>query len=249
MSASTSRPRAVFSIPPPPPIDPLDVFVSLEHRLFTSRERSGEDESSGGARTYFVPPIIDTNRDTMPGLYRFAERTNTGHLADEHVAALFVCIRLFGDAWRDYAPAVRNKQWIASLEEFRRRNARGPCAAELLEISRVFRVFLRPDDATLARHRVHLAAFIEHSRQFSGEAFNSTRKADSYRVALFLYALRASEMVDDRTKDRFLSFVRQNSFIRRKDAASLREMIDASHRVDRESIRLAIRSFRLKACK
>ena len=244
-TSSTSRAeRPVVQLPPQPPIDPLDVFVALQARLFPKKHKK---EKTGKAREsdHYVPPIIDANRGTMPALFDFSRRTDTGSLADEYVAALYVCVRLFGDEWQEYAPPICNKRWIASVNKYRERSA-PPCPAELLEISRVFRVFLRPDSATLQWHKRKIAAFIEQGQRFSGEAFNASKKADSYRVSLFLYALRASGNVDSSSKDRFLAFVRQNSFIRRNDAASLRRMIDADDNVDPVSLKMALRCFRLK---
>ena len=119
----------LLAIPDPPPVDPLDVFVALESRLFGHRADKDRNQQDAGVRLYFVPLVIDANRDTMPGLFRFAQQTNTGHLLDEHVAALFVSVRLFGDDWPAFAPPIRNKYWAQSIEEFRQRNAAGPCAA------------------------------------------------------------------------------------------------------------------------
>jgi len=246
-STASTKPDAVLPMPAPAPIDPLDVFLALQRKLFDIDDDRPAESSSLPAR-YFVPPVIAANHETMPALFDFASRTQTGFLSDENVAALYVAVRLFGSDWREYGPPIKNRVWIESVDEYRLRSEHGrtrPCPAEMLEISRVFRIFLRPDSAALQLHKQTLAGFVGESRGFVGEAFNSESKSDSYRIALFMYACRLSNEISDTTRQRFVTFVRQNSFIRRADATRLARMIERDPNADRESVRVAIRCFRL----
>src|SRR6056297_2858104 len=257
-SASTSRDTLACLPVPLPPIDPLDVFLELERRLPSPAGKRKAAAADAAARDddqigpHFVPPCILAYRDTLPATYNFARHVNTGFLGDEQLAAIFVAVRLFGERWRGFVPRVSNRRWAESIDSYRKRSVHGqqrPCPAEMLEIMRLFRMFLRPSDLVLAHHSRHIAPVIKRARTFVADAFGAKSKSDSYRVSLFLCACRLSDQLTAAIRSNFVSFVAQNSFIRRRDASELKSIIDCESEVcvDEKSIVLALGAFRCPA--
>lgn len=242
-SASSTR-SALLSIMSPPPLDALDVFLALERRLCPESDKLRPDSF---VPSNYVSPSLLALCEELPALCAFVDSVNCGRLADEQAASLYVAVRLFGVRWKEFSPDVGRGRLLRSIERYIANHKQAdPCPLELLEISRVFRLFLRPDEQTRAHHAKYIANYIVSARNVVADAFNADKRSDSYRIALFLYTLRQSDRVDKATRRQFVAFIARNSFARRKDIKLLGAALEHAEGADEESIRLAIACFRSK---
>ncbi len=244
-------------LPPLPRTDPLSVYLHMQQAMSIGcgRQPSAVRANKAvwanvGDETREAPHALRPFSEKLSHLVRFSELVDLQWCGVRTQAAVYVAARLFGSDWRKVAPHLSSDAWADRVDAFVESSAGKSAVSpiELVEISRLFRLFVRTKRSlynALARHKD--TTLLENGARLARDAFcvEPSAVSEQFRIALFAIAVAHADQdrVPMRSRQKLARLLGRYSFATATQCADIERTLCTTMHTEQRLVARALQSF------